>query len=41
VSAPAIANRSVDFPAPFGPTTLTISPSATVRLTPRKARTGP
>ena len=40
-SAPAMASSRVDLPAPFGPTTLTISPSATFKVTPRSALTGP
>ena len=37
VSAPAMVMSVVDLPAPLGPTRVTISPSSTVRLTPRTA----
>src|SRR5207253_3694404 len=37
-SAPERARRSVVLPAPFGPITPTYSPRATVRETPRSAR---
>ena len=37
VSAPAMVMSVVDLPAPLGPTRVTISPSFTVRLTPRTA----
>ena len=41
VSAPAMVIMVVDFPAPFGPTRVTISPSFTEKLIPRTAAIRP
>ena len=41
VIAPAMVFSKVVLPAPFAPSTLTILPSATARLTPRSAITAP
>ena len=38
---PEMVRRMVDLPAPLAPSTVTIEPSGTVRLTPRMAFTGP
>ena len=38
---PEIVFRMVDLPAPLAPSTVTIRPSGTARLTPRSACTGP
>ena len=39
--SPHTSSSSVDFPQPLGPTTATISPGATRRVTPASARTAP
>src|SRR3989337_1346495 len=39
LTSPEIARKTVDFPAPFGPTRHTISPSWTDRLTPQRMST--
>jgi hypothetical protein len=39
--APAIARKSVDFPAPFGPTIASTSPARTVSETSSKMRQPP
>ena len=41
LSVPAIVNRVVDLPAPFGPTMPTISPACTPNEMPRTAGTRP
>jgi len=40
-NTPEIARLSVDLPAPFAPSTATISPSFTARLTPRRISVAP